>query len=67
VRFEGLIGREALKSGLRYQPKTEKFVIEDGGGRNNGERDPLVGGDYDWTDERSGRTLTGTEQLPRWV
>jgi len=63
--IDGLIGREARKGGLRYQKQTEKFVIEDGGGRGNGERDPLVGGDYDWTDERSGRTLTGTEQLAK--
>lgn len=63
--IDGLIGREARKGGLRYQKQTEKFVIEDGGGRGNGERDPLVGGDYDWVDERSGRTLTGTEQLSK--
>jgi hypothetical protein len=63
--IDSLIGREARKGGLRYQPKTEKFVIEDAGAHNSGEVDPLVHGDYDWTDDRSGRTLTGLQQLEK--
>lgn len=63
--IDGLIGREARKNGLRYQKATEKFVIEDGGARGGSEDSVLVGGDYDWTDDRSGKTLTGSEQLAK--
>lgn len=63
--IDGLIGREARKGGLRYQKQTEKFVIEDGGSHGGGEGDPLIGGDYDWMDERSGKTLTGMQQLSK--
>lgn len=63
--IDALIGREARKGGLRYQKQTEKFVIEDGGSRNSGEGDALISGDYDWTDDRSGKTLTATQQLAK--
>ena len=63
--IDGLIGREARKNGLRHNPKTEKFVIEDGASRGSGEGDSLLTGDYDWSDERSGKTLTGMQQLAK--
>jgi hypothetical protein len=63
--IDSLIGREARKGGLRYQKQTEKFVIEDGGSHGAGDENPLAKGDYDWTDERSGRTITGSEQLAK--
>jgi len=63
--IDSLIGREFRKAGGRYQPKTEKFVIEDGGSHGAGDENPLAKGDYDWTDERSGRTITGFQQLEK--
>jgi len=63
--INGLIGREARKGGLRFQKQTEKFVIEDAGSGGNREDNVLLSGDYDWNDERSGKTLTATQQLAK--
>lgn len=58
-----LVGREALKGGLRYDQKASRFLIEDSTTKTGGEASPLNDPDLTWTDPNTGKTLTASEQL----
>jgi hypothetical protein len=58
-----IIGDEAMKSGLSYDRNTGKFLIEDAAARTGGEESVLNDPGLTWTDERTGKTLTATEQM----
>jgi hypothetical protein len=59
-----LVGREAEKNGLRYDRGSSKFLIEDGVTHDTEDGNPLMSGEYDWTDPRNpSRHLTATQQL----
>jgi hypothetical protein len=60
-----LIGREAKKGGLGYDSNTSRFFVEDSAASTGGEDSPLNNAELTWTDERTGRTLTASEQLAR--
>lgn len=58
-----LVGRDALKNGLRYDANGSRFILEDGvpGDR---EADAILTGEYDWTDPRNPtKHLTAAQQL----
>jgi hypothetical protein len=61
-----LVGREAKKNGLRFDRTSSKFLIEDGVTHEEGDNNPLLTGDYDWTDPRNpDRHLTAKQQLDK--
>jgi hypothetical protein len=61
-----LVGREAKKGGLRYDRSSSKFLIEDGVTHDTDDSNPLMSGDYDWTDPRNPqRHLTAKQQLDK--
>jgi hypothetical protein len=64
--IDAQIGRKAREKGLRYDKNNKAFIIEDGASGNDGDRSPLIGGDYDWEDPRKpGKRLTGMQQLEK--
>lgn len=60
-----VIGDEAIKGGLRHNSDTKKFFLEDAAASTGGEDSPFNDPDLTWVDERSGKTLTATEQLAK--
>jgi hypothetical protein len=60
-----LVGKEAQKNGVRYDKDNSKFFIEDSAAKTGGADSPFSDPDLTWTDERSGKTLTASQQLEK--
>lgn len=60
-----LVGREAQKNGLRYDSNNSKFFLEDASAKTGGSDSPFSDPDLTWTDERTGKTLTASQQLEK--
>ena len=60
-----VIGDEAIKGGLRQNSETKKFFLEDAAANTGGEDSPFNDPDLTWVDERSGKTLTASQQLEK--
>ncbi len=60
-----VLGQAALAGGLRYDAAGKKFFLEDTQGRGEGEVYDFLGADMTWQDPRSGKIVTGREQLAR--
>jgi hypothetical protein len=60
-----VIGQEAIKGGLRQDNNTKKFFLEDAAANTGGEDSPFADPDLTWVDERTGKSLTATEQIKK--
>jgi hypothetical protein len=60
------VGEEAKKQGLRFDGASKRFFLEDqsaGGGEGDNVNSELR--QFDWQDPKSGKTLTGKQQLEK--
>jgi hypothetical protein len=60
-----VIGDAALKSGLGFNQKGDRFFLEDAASKSGGDDSPLNDSDLSWTDPTTGKTLSATDQLAR--
>lgn len=60
-----VVGDEAMKGGLRQNSETKKFFLEDAAASTGGDESPFNDPSLTWMDERSGKTLTASEQLAK--
>lgn len=59
-----LVGKEAMKSGLRYDSEGKRFFLEDATSRNE-QGESLFSPDLTWQDPRSGRVMRPEDQLAK--
>ena len=59
------IGEAARAGGLRYDGANKRFFLEDASAGDRGERHDFLDADMTWTDPKSGKVLTGRDQLAR--
>jgi hypothetical protein len=60
-----VIGEAAVAKGLNFDGQRKEFFLEDAAGKTSGESYDFLGSDLNWTDPRSGRTMTPREQLAK--
>jgi hypothetical protein len=60
-----VIGDEAMKNGLRQNPTSGKFFIEDAAAKTGGKDSPLNDSDLGWTNPNTGRVETASETLAK--
>lgn len=60
-----VIGEAALSSGLSYDGQGNKFFLEDSVARTGDVDSPLNDSDLTWTDPRSGKVYTASQQLSK--
>jgi len=60
-----IIGKAAMNGGLRYNEGTKTFFLEDQGGAGEADQHDFLAPDMTWSDPRSGKTLTGRQQLAK--
>jgi hypothetical protein len=58
-----VVGEAALNSGLRLDAQNKKFFLEDAGGKGGDQQYDFLSGDLAWTDPRSGKVLSASDQL----
>jgi hypothetical protein len=59
------IGEAARAGGLRYDGASKRFFLEDANAGSSGEQHEFLGADVTWVDPKSGKTLTGRQQLEK--
>jgi hypothetical protein len=60
-----VVGEAALAGGLRYDADKKSFFLENASGGGDAEPHDFLASDMTWTDPKSGKTLTGREQLAK--
>jgi hypothetical protein len=61
-----VLGAAARNGGLRFDGQNKRFFLEDAGGKNNdGQGFEFLAPDMSWTDPKTGKVLTGRQQLEK--
>lgn len=61
-----VVGDAAMNGGLRFDGQNKRFFLEDAGGKpGEGQGMEFLAPDMTWTDPKSGRVLTGRQQLEK--
>ena len=60
-----VVGTAAIDGGLRFDGQSKKFFLEDASGKGGDNQYDFLAGDLAWTDPRSGKTFSASEQLAK--
>lgn len=60
-----VLGKAARAGGLRYDTSNKRFFLEDASGGDGKENYDFLASDVTWQDPRSGKIVTGREQLAK--
>lgn len=60
-----VVGKAARNGGLRFDGQNKKFFLEDAGGKDGNSQYEFLAGDNTWTDPRSGKIVSATDQLAK--